>query len=159
MPTELMRRFGHWLGTWRGPCDFADGRTGLIRFELTSIFFGEAIQLDVSSFDETGEIITRGWGFLSLDRKGRVVDNCYGNRFGFAVLTETPDDEEVLSLSGPLPGNLTMDLTMNVVDDYYSLSVRIHEGYQPTGDQPRTFTRMQRIGLRPRPQAQPETEA
>jgi len=149
MPTPLMKRLGNWLGTWRGPIDFADGRAGLIQFDLTSLFFGEAIQVEAVSFDAEGAILTRGWGFISLDRKGHVVNNCFGNAIGFAVLHETPDDEEVLSLTGQLAGNQTMDVTMNVEADVYSLSVRVYEGYHQSDDRPRTYTRMKRVGNAP----------
>ena len=118
-----MRRFGHWLGAWRGPCDFADGRTGLIEFNLTSVFFGQVIQVESVSFDSSGRIMTRGWGYFSLDRKGLVVNSAYSNALGFALLNETPDDDGVLSLTGPLPGNLTMSATMSVTGDVYALSV------------------------------------
>jgi hypothetical protein len=145
-----MNRFGHWLGTWRGPCDFSDGRTGVIQFVLTSIFGGDAIEVAVFSLDSAGSPITRGWGYLSLDRRGRVVNNCYGNRFGFAMLVETPDDPDVLSIAGQLPGNMTMAVTMSVHGETFSLSSRIHEGYRPTDDKPRTYTQMQRVGFSPR---------
>jgi hypothetical protein len=151
MPTPLMKRFGSWLGSWRGACDFSDGRAGVMQFTLTSIFLGEAIQVDVISFDETGTPISRGWGYLSLDRRGRVVNNCYGNRLGFAVLTETPDDPDVLSLAGQLPGNMKMDVTMSVSGDVFTLSSFVHEGYRATDDRPRTYMQMHRFGLSPRP--------
>jgi hypothetical protein len=147
MATKLIDRFGHWLGTWRGPCDFPDGRRGVVQFVLSEIFNGEAIQLETVAYDtETGEAIAWGDGLLSLDRQGRAVDNIYGSNFGFAMLVETPDDPGVLSMEGPLPGNLTMDVTMSVVDDVLTLSTSISEGYRTGVARPRTYSRMARVG-------------
>ena len=117
-----------------------------MQFTLTPVFGGQAIQVETVAFDiESSRSITRGWGYFSLDRSGRVVNNIYGNYFGFAILHETPDDPEVLSLQGPLPGNEVMDVTMNVLGDEFTLSSRRWEGYTSHDDRPRTYTRMKRV--------------
>lgn len=127
-----------------------------MRFTLSSVFNGDAIQVEAASYDvASGQPITWGWGYLSLDPRGRVVNNCYGNALGFSILHETPDDADVLSLEGALPGNRTMDVSMSVADDVLTLSSRVGEGYRGSDDRPRTYTRMRRVGLCPRPEAQP----
>ncbi|MCA8916718.1 MAG: hypothetical protein KDB90_15100 [Planctomycetes bacterium] len=152
MPTRLIKRFGDWLGTWRGTCEFSDGRAGLMQFRLTSVFNGEAIQVDTASYiPESGAPMTRGSGFFSLDRQGRVVNNIYADYLGFAVLVETPDDPEVLSLEGGLPGNMTLTVTMSVANDLMTLSSRVGEGYKSAPGRPRTYTQMKRVGPIQRP--------
>ncbi|MCB9893522.1 MAG: hypothetical protein H6839_03635 [Planctomycetes bacterium] len=151
MPTPLITRFAEWLGTWRGKCEFSDGREGLMQFRLTSIFNGEAIQVETASYvSDSGAPMTRGSGFFSLDRQGRVVNNIYADYLGFAVLVETPDDPEVLSLEGGLPGNRTLAVTMSVADDLMTLSSRVGEGYKSAAGRPRTYTQMRRVGSFPR---------
>lgn len=146
MATPLLKRFGTWLGVWRGRVDFSEGRHGIMQFTLKPIFNGEAIQVETIAFGvHDSQSITRGWGYLSLDRSGRVINNIYGSYFGFAILHETPDDPEVLSLQGNLPGNEAMDVTMSVADDVFTLSSMRTEGYQGSRDRPRTYTLMRRV--------------
>lgn len=146
MPTPLLKRFGPWLGIWRGRVDFSEGHQGIMQFTLKPIFGGEAIQVETVSFGiKDSQSMTRGWGYMSLDRSGRVVNNMYGSYFGFAILLETPDDPEVLSLQGNLPGNEVMDVTMSVTDDVFTLSSMRAEGYHGNRNRPRTYTIMNRV--------------
>ncbi|MCB9936457.1 MAG: hypothetical protein H6840_12285 [Planctomycetes bacterium] len=156
MTTPLIKRFHDWLGVWRGPIEWSDGRRGIMEFTFESIFNGQAIEVRTVSFDSEGAPLTRGWGYLSLDRNGRVIDNIYFSDAGFSVLHEVADDPGMLSLHGPLPGNRNLDVAMMVEDDVLAISSRLGEGYAASDARPRTFTRMRRIGrsLAPREEAE-----
>jgi hypothetical protein len=147
MPTPLLRRFNEWLGVWRGPITWSNGRSGLMQFSFESIFNGQAVEVRTVAFDSEGAMLNAGHGFLSIGRDGRVVNNMYYNLVGFAVLNEVPDDPGMLSLQGPLPGNRWMDAVMFVEEDVLTLSSRIGEGYAARDEGPRTVTRMRRVGL------------
>lgn len=144
----MIRRFRTWLGTWRGRIEFTDGRSGIMQFKLSSIFSGEAIQVETSFISsEDGRPLNRGWGYLSLDASGQVVNNMYSSELGFAVLKESPDDPGVLSVSGGLSGNEVLDVAMSVVGDEFTVSSHRREGYSGHDDRPRTYAVMKRIGL------------
>ena len=146
MDTPLVKRFLPWLGLWRGPITWSDGRTGLMQFSFEPIFNGQAIESRTIAYDANGATLTTGHGYLSLGRDGRVVNNMYYNLAGFAVLYEVPDDPGMLSLQGPLPGNRRIDVAMFVEGDVLHLSSRISEGYAAQNDGPRTITLMRRVG-------------
>lgn len=146
MATALLKRFRRWLGVWRGPITWSDGRSGLMQFSFESIFNGQAIEIRTVAYDAAGTPLTIGHGYFSLGRDGRLVNNMYYNLVGFAVLLEVPDDPGMLSLQGPLPGNRRIDVVMFVDGDDLSLSSRIAEGYAVRDEGPRTITHMRRIG-------------
>ena len=146
MQTPLIKRFSQWLGTWRGPAEFADGQRGMMQMTLEALFNGDVIEVVGTSFDQEGDSILRGMGYLSLGRDGRAVQNIYYSLVGFALLHEVPDDQGVLAMQGPLPGNLHIDIAFSGDRNSLSLSSRVGEGYTGKPGQPRTFTRMQRIG-------------
>ncbi|MCZ7607542.1 MAG: hypothetical protein M5U25_16040 [Planctomycetota bacterium] len=146
MGTPLINRFQYWLGVWRGPITWSDGRSALMQFRFEPAFNGQAIEVRTVAFDADGAVLTCGHGFLSLGRDGRVVNNMYYNLVGFALLHEVPDDPGMLSLQGPLPGNRRIDIAMYVEGDDFSLSSRITEGYAARDEGPRTVTHMRRIG-------------
>lgn len=146
MDTPLVKRFLPWLGLWRGPITWSDGRTGLMQFSFEAIFNGQAIESRTIAYDANGATLTTGHGYLSLGRDGRVVNNMYYSLAGFAMLHEVPDDPGMLSLQGPLPGNRRIDVAMFIEGDVLNLSSKVSEGYVARDDGPRTVTLMRRVG-------------
>jgi hypothetical protein len=150
MATPLLDRLAQWLGTWRGASALADGRSGVFEVTISSHFDGNVLQVEARSWDGiTGELISQGAGLWSLARTGKIENTMWTDKIGFCVLEETPDDPDVLSMEGPVSGNLRLTVSFRFEDDALLLSSSVAEGYASAGPRPRTFARMTRVGIKP----------
>lgn len=132
MNDRLSTRFEDWLGVWRGPGRRFDGSPAMMDMAFTEVFAGRALHARALLSDmETGRTLSRSLAFWSLDRDGAVVCAQFSDAFGHALLHELPDDPDVLSLAGPLPGNVEFGVTLRRVDDYLEVNSRASEGYMP----------------------------
>jgi len=146
MHSRLMERFGSWLGVWRGPAELEDGRKGIAEFRLSPYFEGQLIEVEGLSIDaESGESQSWGIAHVVLDASGRAVWRQFNRRIGFCTLHESPDDPEVLTVRGALPGGREMVVNWQVQGDELFLTVAALEA---SGNEPgrRTTSRMCRVG-------------
>ena len=150
MSTRLMQRFGHWLGFWRGAAEFENGLKGAMQLLITPHFDGQAIEIAATSFElDSGLTRNIGAGLLAEAAGGRIKEHLWGDRVGFVILVETPDDPDVLSLQGEAAGGMVMSLSFQLEDD--ELVFTSHVGKPGLGeDAPiRTVSRLARVGLEP----------
>ena len=150
MANRLIDRFGNWLGFWRGPAEFEDEVPGLIEMRISPHFEGELFQIDATSFDlQTGATRQIGCGLLAMGPDGLIRDSLFGDRIGFVSLTETPDDEAVLSLQGPAPGGMTMSIGLHMDEDELVFTSRVGHDVPDASGRFRAVARLTRIGLAP----------
>ena len=149
MASPLIKRFGHWLGTWRGIYELDDGQSGVLEITLSPHFNGRMFEVAARMWHkDTGELRTLGTGFWSLNQSGRIENVMWAGNMGFCHLEETPDDPEVLAMEGSLAGNLTFSVSFRTEDDALLMSSGIGEGYA-ISSKPRTYSRMYRLGMAP----------
>lgn len=148
-----MRRFGHWIGHWSGPAEFAYGAVGTINFSLWPLFGGTLINAEGNSHDSDGILRFVGFGLWSLDARGRVEAASWANQIGGMILMEEPDDSDTLALAGPLPANRRMSTVFRVSGDEMFISSAVLEGYGGQSH-PRSTGTLQRLGVAraPRPE-------
>lgn len=144
-----MKRFGHWVGTWRGGCELDDGGAGVLEVSLLPHFDGRVLEVSARIWQkESGEMRSHGVGYWSLNRAGRIENVMWADRMGFCHLEETPDDPEVLAMEGTLAGNLSFSVSFRTEDEFLLMSSGVGEGYA-SGAKPRTYSRMHRLGMGP----------
>jgi hypothetical protein len=137
------------LGTWRGPAGLETGRNGIIQMRFAPLFEGNLVQLDATTSDaETGETLSVGAGLIALDRSGRIVEGLYAKRIGLSLMHETPDDPEVVAISGDLPGGLSMGVSFRVEEGEMLFTSQVKSGAVGMGA-PRTVARLKRVGGAP----------
>lgn len=148
MHKQIGDRFREWLGYWRGPAEFEDGVPGLIEMRISQHFEGELIQIEAKSFDlATGATHQIGCGLLATGPDGLVRESLFGDRVGFVSLTETPDDEAVLSLQGPVPGGMSMSIGFHLDEGELVFTSHVGQGVPDTDARYRAVARLTRIGL------------
>lgn len=149
MASALIKRFGHWIGTWRGGCELDDGSAGVLEVSLTPHFDGRVLEVAARIWERaSGEMRSHGIGFWALNRQGRLENVMWADQLGFCQLEETPDDPEVLAMEGTLAGNLRFSVSFRMEDHTLLMSSGVGEGYA-SGSKPRTYSRMHRLGIAP----------
>ncbi|MBZ0136015.1 MAG: hypothetical protein K8I27_06540 [Planctomycetes bacterium] len=147
MASSLIKRFSHWLGTWRGACELEDGGEGTLEVSLTPYFDGQVFEVSARIWENSScEIRGHGIGFWGVNRQGRVENTMWADTLGFCLLEETPDDPDVLAMEGVLSGNLAFSVAFRNEDHVLLISTSVGEGYA-AGDKPRTYSRMTRLGM------------
>ncbi len=141
-----MRRFGHWIGHWSGPAEFADGAVGTINFALWPLFGGTVLNVEGNSHDAAGTLRYVGSGLWSMDARGQVIAATWANQLGGILLHEEPDDSDALALAGPLPGNRRMSTVFRVSNDELFISSAVLEGYGGKSH-PRSTGTLRRLGV------------
>ena len=120
----MLRSVARWAGVWTGQASFNETATALMRNEICPILEGRAVSMDFEVYEPAGMQLVYGVRtVLAPDLDGSLKTLSFSTRFGLVQLEQTPDDQDVLALTGVTDEGVKLTVTMLPQDrDHMQLS-------------------------------------
>ncbi|MCB9936456.1 MAG: hypothetical protein H6840_12280 [Planctomycetes bacterium] len=110
--SNAMRLLPRWYGLWTGTSEHESTATMSVRTNILPVMEGRGFAMQTEMFDPSTGTFLRGVRFaLAVGPDGRVQTVGYSTEMGVFGLEETPDDEDVLALSGVTESGIQLNVT------------------------------------------------
>lgn len=99
--SDQLRHYLSWIGVWTGIGEAQAGMNTLVRIEIFQAVAGQGIGFQFEAFDTEARNLYHGVrAIITSAPSGVVRAIAWSSIHGPLILEQTPDDEEVLALSG-----------------------------------------------------------